>query len=629
DNGVKNEINNNLGRIYCFKKKDYNTGISYLNKSLLLNEKNKDTTQIVITKLNIALAYLDLNKIERGKIYLDFVNKHSLKYLNISNLVTLNMVNGIYNGYIKDYSKADFFFLKAVQLGQKTNNKIDLCSSYLEYSNYLFKKKDFKKAYLYLIKYNKLTKEINNIKSLKRAKIAGINLELDEYKRKVDTVTALNSLQNQNLRKSKILVVLFVIVLVFLLLQMYSLYRSYVLKKRANLALKETNKQLVLAKEKADEASLLKSQFVSTISHELRTPLYGVVGITNFLMEEHKELADSPHMNSLKFSARYLLSLINNLLQINKIEENKIVLEDLTFNIVDEIETIINTLLFIAKNNNNTIEINLDETIPKYLIGDKLRFSQVMINLISNALKFTKDGTVSVYAKMITVEDKKHFIEFKIKDTGIGIAKEDQEIIFEKFIQSGRKDTDYQGTGLGLSIVKRLLELFNSTILIDSTLGEGTTFTFTIAFDSDLQNSNDFINDIEVDLSSSQVFTILVVDDNVINCTVTKKIIEKRNYKCSVVNSGQDAINFLENNSFDAILMDINMPEMNGYEAAKIIRKMGITCPIIALTAYNKEEVIEQAVSAGMDDIIIKPFESNVLFKTINELIFNKVNDID
>lgn len=619
---IKNWINNNLGNIYCFEKKDYKTGISYYTKSLLFNEKNKDTSSIVLTKLNIAWAYFEINQFEKGKTYLEFVNNYSLKYGNSSDLVILNMLNGIYNGYINDYPKAESFFLKAIQLGQKSNNKNDLVFTYQEYSTYLFKTKKFEKAYLYLIKHNELTKEFNNSQNVKRAKLVGLNVELDEYKRKVDTVKAENSLQYENLKKSKIIVFFSIIVMLVLLLQIYFLYKNYRFKKKVNADLILTNAELIQAKEKAIEASVLKSQFVSTISHEMRTPLYGVVGITDMLLEEHKELENSPHLHSLKFSARYLLSLINDVLQLNKIEENRIILEDLTFNILDEINLIVNSLSFIAKNHNNTIEVNLDAKIPEFLIGDKVRFSQILINLISNALKFTQDGKVIIEAKLVKKEGIKYYIEFNIKDTGIGIAQEDLVKIFDKFSQIKRKESDYQGTGLGLPIVSKLLELFNSSITVSSVLGIGTTFTFTIAFDSDFQKINKIINDIEVDISLGQIFTVLVVDDNAINCMVTQKILEKNNYECIVVNSGQKAINVLENNVFDVILMDINMPDMNGFEASKKIRTMGITSPIIALTAFNKEEVIDQALSIGMNDVIIKPFDSNILFKTINQHIY-------
>jgi CheY-like chemotaxis protein len=346
------------------------------------------------------------------------------------------------------------------------------------------------------------------------------------------------------------------------------------------------------------------------------------------LLDEHKELANSPHLSSLKFSARYLLSLVNDILHINKIEENRIVLESLAFNVSDEINMIKNSLSFIAQNNENTITVEIDPAIPEYLIGDKLRLSQILMNLVSNALKFTKKGEVKVSANLVKVEDKSHYIEFLVKDNGIGIAAVDQDKIFEKFVQVGRNENDYQGTGLGLAIVKRLVSLFNSTISLESKVGEGTTFKFTIAFDYDPDKTNEIINSIKVDLTSSQIFRILVVEDNKINQTVTRRIIEKNNCSCAIVNDGFQAIEILEKETFDVVLMDINMPLMNGFETTRKIRLKGIKTPIIALTAFAKDEITEEAISAGMNDIIIKPFEPLKLFKVINDQI-NKARTVD
>jgi CheY-like chemotaxis protein len=339
------------------------------------------------------------------------------------------------------------------------------------------------------------------------------------------------------------------------------------------------------------------------------------------LLDEHKELAGSPHLNSLKFSARYLLSLVNDILQINKIEENRIVLESLTFNILDEINMIKNSLSFIAQNNNNILTVNVDPRIPEYLIGDKLRLAQVLMNLISNALKFTKNGEVNIIINLLKVENKAHFIEFKIKDNGTGIAEADQIKIFDKFVQVGTKENDYQGTGLGLSIVKQLLVLFKSKISLESKIGKGTTFAFTIIFDHDPDKTNEIINNIQVDLRSSQLFKILVVEDNKINQIVTKKTLEKHNCSCFLVDDGYQALEILEKETFDVILMDINMPLMNGFETTRKIRLRGFNVPIIALTAFNKEEITEEALSAGMNDIIVKPFEPVTLFKIISTQI--------
>lgn len=479
----------------------------------------------------------------------------------------------------------------------------------------------YKKAYLNLALYYKNKAEIKGNAKLNPVNIAGINLEIDEYKRKIDEIELKNNFQAQVLEKTKTISILLFVVLLILMLLIYSLYRNYNLKKDKNFELINKNQELLLAKERAEVASKLKSQFVSTITHELRTPLYGVIGITNMILDEHKELSNSPHLKSLKFSAKYLLSLVNDVLQINKIEENRVVLEKMTFNIADEIDFIKNSMSYLAQKHNNSIHVFIDPEIPEYLIGDKLRFSQIIINLVSNALKFTHNGEVTISAKQAAIKDKLHFIEFNIIDTGAGIAEEDQEKIFDKFVQVSRKEIDYQGTGLGLSIVKQLLQLFNSTIYLKSELGKGTTFNFTIAFENDLEKTNSIINNINVDLSSNKVFKILVVDDNKINLLITQKTIEKFNYQCSIALSGQEALELLDTATFDVILMDINMPDMNGFEATRAIRAKGITSPIIALTAFDKEEVTEEAISSGFDDILSKPFDSRQLHRIINEVI--------
>ena len=617
---IKYGINNNLGNIYCFEKKQFQTGISYYKTSLANCAKLADTSKIVLTKLNIAWAFFDIGFYEEGYPYLKFINTYHQKFGNQSTIVALNMLNGMYYAYKEDNKKATTSFLEGIKLGEEGKEKLDLSYTHQEYSKYLFKKGNYKKAYENLVLYDKITVDLFNKERIEKANRAGINLQLDEYKREIEKIENEKDLQTQSLRKSKIIMLLFIVVLTILLMFLFTLYKNNIFKKNINTELSSTNEKLIFAKEKAEEASILKSQFVSTISHELRTPLYGVIGITNMLLDEHKELANSPHLSSLKFSARYLLSLVNDVLQINKIEENRIILENLTFNISDEINMIKNSLTFLAKNNNNSIDVNIDPAIPENLIGDKLRLSQIIINLVGNALKFTKNGEVFIEVNLLKVTNKFHFIEFKIKDNGVGIAIEDQGKIFEKFVQVGRKEDDYQGTGLGLSIVKRLLKLFGSDISLESALGKGTEFKFTIAFESDPNKTKEIINSIQVDLSLNKLLKVLVVEDNKINQIVTEKILKKNNYSCSIVDDGFQAIKVLEEENFDIIFMDINMPLMNGFETSKRIRSAGIKTPIVALTAFDKEEIAEEAISAGINDIIVKPFDSNTLFKCITNL---------
>lgn len=618
---LRKRINNNLGNIYCFEKKQYEKGIKYYEKSLKYSQKLADTNQVFMTRLNIAWAFFDIGLFEKGFPSLEFINKYNKKYGDATNAVAINMLNGMYYGHKGDDNKATSSFLNAIKFGNEGNEKSDLSFSYLEFSKYLLKKGDYKKAYENLARYNIIIDELYNEEKIKKANLVGINLELEEYKREIDRIETEKLAQLQSLNKSKIIVLLFGVVFCFLLLLLYTLFRNNNFKKKANEKLSQTNMELLVAKEKAEEANILKSQFVSTISHELRTPLYGVVGITNMLLDEHKELTNSPHLSSLKFSARYLLSLVNDILQINKIEDNRIILESLTFNVSDEINMVKSSLSFLAKTNDNEVVVNIDPNIPEYLIGDKLRLSQIIMNLVSNALKFTKSGEVRIDVNLLKVEGESHFLEFKIQDNGIGIHLADQEKIFDKFVQVGRKETDYQGTGLGLSIVKQLLGLFDSDVSLESAIGKGTVFKFVIAFDFNPERTTEIINNIQVDMSSTQIVKVLVVEDNRINQVITRKTIEKNNYKCCVVDDGYAALEILEKENFDVILMDINMPLINGFETTRKIRLKGIGIPIVALTAFDKAEITEEALSAGINDIIIKPFDSTKLFKIISILI--------
>jgi signal transduction histidine kinase/CheY-like chemotaxis protein len=620
---------NNIGIAYIFDKKQHLKGIDYCNKSILYSDKIADTSSIMLTKLNLVWAYFDKGQFGKGLPHLKYINKYQSKFGQKFTIPIFQMLNGMYFGSIGDNSKAHFSFKQAILTAKKSNQQSELLNSYYEYSRFLFKIGDYKKAYINLELFKNIDEELYNKEKLDRANFVGANLQLDEYKREIDKIENENKLQEESIRKSRIILVLMYIVLGVLLLLLYSLFRNDRFKKKINAELTLANEALVIAKDNAIEASKLKSQFVSTISHELRTPLYGVVGITNMLLEEHKELADSPHLASLKFSARYLLSLVNDVLQINKIEENRIVLENLTFNISDEISMIKNSLTFLAKNNENELTLEIDPAIPESLIGDKLRFSQILMNLVSNALKFTKKGEVKIIANLTKVEDKSHFIEFQIKDNGPGISESDQVKIFDKFVQVGRNNTDYQGTGLGLSIVKQMLGLFNSTISLESKIGEGSNFIFTIAFDYDPEKTLEIINNIQVDLSEKHAYKVLVVEDNKINQLVTQKIMKKNNYFCTLADDGFQALEILENDIFDIILMDINMPVMNGFETSRKIRNKGITTPIIALTAFTKSEIIEESISVGINDIIIKPFEPVQLFQVINDQIYKAKNQTD
>lgn len=628
NDSLKDWIYNSLGNAYTYHEIDFKKGINYYKQGLLYAKKIKDPIEVFYTQLNISGAYFSINDYKTGLAYLEDAKPEILKSNELEAKISMNSQYGSYYSHLNENAKAELFYNKALDLGKQNKSELidaSICEIYGDFSEHFKKTKNYEKALYYLTLYKNLKEKIYNSERTTNVKITGGEIEADEYKRQIDKIEVEKHEQSKDLKESKLIVLLFVIIFLILLLLVYSLYKNNKFRELSNNELKIANAELKVAKEKAEVASQLKTQFVSTISHELRTPLYGVVGITNIIIDEHKELANSPHLNSLKFSARYLLSLVNDLLQINKIEENKITLEKMIFNLSDEINTIVDSLEFIAIKNNNRLLAEIDTNIPESLIGDKLRLSQIFMNLVSNALKFTQDGEVKIIAKQLRIEGTKHFVKFQVKDTGIGIAVEDQDKIFEKFVQIERKEGDYQGTGLGLSIVQKLTELFDSTIELESEENIGTTFSFIIGFEADDKAKKEIIEKIEVDLSSDTFYRVLVVEDNKINQIVTRKILENNNFKCKILEDGYAAINLLEKESYDIILMDINMPIINGFETTKLIRKKGITTPIIALTAFDKQEIAEEAIASGMNDIIVKPFEPVKLFQIITSLI-NKKN---
>lgn len=620
---VKGWLNNNLGNVYCYRKIDFQKGIKHYKEGLKYSIQHKDEYEIMFSKLNIGSAYFAVEDFSNGIQYFNDVKDYVDKNGDIESKISLNSNFGLYYNSLNNNKKAEEYYLKAVNYCEQ--NDIELIKSnasdvYHDISNFYYKIKDFEKAHYYLLKHDELQDKIYNEERLNDVKVGGLQIEHDEINREIDQIKKEKEIQAEKLQANRVFVILLGVIFFILMLLLLSLIRNNKTKAKANIDLKEANIALLEAKEKAEEASQLKTQFISTISHELRTPLYGVVGITDIILDEHKELKNSPHLKSLKFSANYLLLLVNDILKVYKIEENQVVLEDMVFNIQDELTVIKDSLHFLAIKNNNQIFIEVDNSIPEVLVGDKIRLSQIFINLLSNSLKFTYNGKIIVKAKTLQIVGTKYHIQFQVIDNGIGIAKENQNKVFEKFVQVYRKEDDYQGTGLGLTIVKKLVELFQGTIHLESEEGKGTTITFTLPLDSNISKVNAIINNLAVDVSVLKEYRILVVEDNKINQVVTKRLLENNNFKCDIVDNGYEALDLVDKIHFDAILMDINMPIINGFETSKLIREKGITTPIIAVTAFDKQDIEEKIIEAQIDEVIVKPFEGYKLFTTIKRL---------
>ncbi len=404
-----------------------------------------------------------------------------------------------------------------------------------------------------------------------------------------------------------------------------SLYRNNQIKLKTNDLLQTKNRELQAARDAAVQAMEAKTNFLSTVSHELRTPLYAVTGLTHLLLEENPGAHQKEHLKSLKFSGDYLLNFINDILQINKIDADKLEPLTIELNLKKILTEVIESLQQSAKENNTTISLSYDESIPRHLMSDPLKLSQIFMNLVGNALKFTKNGEVKVIAKLVKKMEEDVTIYFEVKDNGIGISQEQQKHIFDSFEQGSIQiNREYGGTGLGLTIVKSLLGLFDSKIQLQSTVGKGSSFFFELT----LKSKDSVVDDIPFEIAEKEYdlngLHLLVVEDNKINQVITKKMLNKKDVSCDIANNGHEAVELASKNEYDGILMDIHMPGISGVEATIEIRKFDKMTPIIALTAISLDDSLESFYAAGCNDVVTKPFKPEVFYQKIGENILEK-----
>lgn len=402
------------------------------------------------------------------------------------------------------------------------------------------------------------------------------------------------------------------------------IHRYYTGVARDISKLKETQRELLLAKENAEQASKVKSQFLSVMSHEIRTPMNAVIGLAHFLMEENPRPDQLENLKTLQFSAENLMALINDILDFNKIDSGKVELEQVPFDLRNIIHRIVHSHTFQANEKGLKVSCVIDEAIPETLIGDSLRIGQVINNLVSNSIKFTERGFIRISIFREYTEGNQTDIRFVFEDTGIGIPENKRKSIFEAFTQATSSTSrKYGGTGLGLAIVKRLVELFGGDIELSSRKGGGSVFEFTIPLefvDTSKLEADKAVN--QANLRSLEKASILVAEDNTINQILIRKFLTKWNTGNMVITSdGLEALEQFNLGQFDLVLLDLQMPGMDGFGVAQAIRShidpAKQTVPILALTASSYNEVKLEMKQSGMNDFVPKPFTPEILYEKI------------
>ncbi len=648
-----------------FELKKFEDAITVFEKCLKLLSVFPPTNQQAICYYDIGMCYMNLDEYNKAEI---FFNKSQSVYslLKIDAAEPLNLQKAIlyrkrgkndlasklFNQIVAKPDNNDIYKTKAealYQLGmiEREQNRNNLAVNYLnralklnEEDNDLEQKAaialslsetyekllDIKKSHLFLKDHLRIKDSLLQNNSAKLSSDDFMDFKESERIKTIEQMTKESEIQQKTNKFVKLISILGIALISILSLLSLSLYKNNIIRSKSNELLQDKNKELQLAKEKAEKASKARAEFLSTVSHELRTPLNAINGITHLLLEENPKKSQLHYLNSLKFSGNYLLTFINEILEINRIESNNIEIEYIDFNFKQLLIDIQNSMNEIAAKNENRFTLELDERIPETLLGDPTKLSQILINLINNALKFTHQGEVTVSAVLIEKEDSFSRIKISIKDTGIGIPEEKKETIFDSFSQGSIEiNRKYGGTGLGLTIVKKLVDLLGGEISLESEVGVGTVFQVEL----NLANSNKEIKRETEIPYCEQILegkNILVVEDNKINQMVTKKMLENKGMTCKIIDNGEEAIDVLKApHHFDLVLMDVHLPGINGTIATQHIREFDNLTPIIALTAISLNENREMLMSFGMTDVVTKPFEPDSFYRAI-ALCLSKTN---
>ena len=610
-----------LGSCYM-KKENFDSASMYFQRAKSINNILKIPDTAELFNLQKGLIYKSKNKLNSAlSVFktiiakpntLDLLNTKAEALYQIGSIEATKNRNNLALNYLN----------KALQLNSKTQNPEQKSNILLALSSIYEKMLDKNNAYSYLKQHLNLKESITILNNERLGIDDYQKFKATERLKEIAQTNYENKEQEKASKFSKLISILAIALISILSLLSLSLYKNNIIRNQSNLLLKEKNKELEVAKDKAEKASKARSEFLSTVSHELRTPLNAINGITHLLLEENPKKTQMDYLSSLKFSGDYLTKFINEILEINKIESNKFEIEYTSFNLKQLLINIQNSLKELAFINNNNFKLEIDPTIPDYLIGDTTKLSQIVLNLINNALKFTKNGVVTVIANLDSIEDKKATIYFEVTDTGIGIPEDKLLSVFDSFSQGSIEvNRKYGGTGLGLTIVKKLTKILGGQINLKSTVGEGSTFSFHLLFQISAQPSlieaKPKTNYQEKLLNKK----ILLVEDNKINQMISKKMLERKGINCTIIDCGEDAIEIAKNNKFDLILMDVHLPGINGTIATQEIRIFDPTTPIIALTAISLNENRDMLLSFGMNDVITKPFIPEEFYNVIAEYI--------
>ncbi|WP_445719845.1 ATP-binding protein [Flavobacterium sp.] len=609
-----------LGKCYL-KKNNIAYAENYFEKANVVYEKLNFLEAIELINLQKAIIKKEKGRYEEAVIILKGVIDNISDDALLSTKTEAYIQVGEIELILKDYPQAIDFLNLAKQTNEASNNDYKLTKRiYKLLSTTYEKNNNISSSNFYLKKYVSLTDSIGKFNNSNLTENTVDKIQFDKQLKTIEQLDKERKSQQKTLRFSKLISILSIALISILSLLSLSLYKNNKIRTSTNKLLKDKNKELTLEKEKAERASKARADFLSTVSHELRTPLNAINGITYLLLQEKPKVSQLNYLKSLEFSGNYLLNFINDILEINRLESDKVLIEKISFNLTELSENISASFKEFINENNINFHLNIDNSITYNLKGDPTKLSQILINLLNNAIKFSKDGDVWYTIKKKSETENNVTLYFEISDNGIGIPKEKQDAIFDSFSQGSVEiNRTYGGTGLGLSIVKKILEIMGSQIHLKSESRKGSTFSFELEFEKGIRDN--IIIEVNQKVEFLNQKNILLVEDNKINQMITKKMLEKRGITCNIIDNGEDAIEDVKTNIYDLILMDVHLPGINGTEATSEIRKFNNKIPIVALTAISLNENREMLLSYGMNDVITKPFEPEHFYTIVTKYL--------
>ena len=623
--------NSYIAKIYL-QKGDYIKASNYLKEADKAFQKASNRQGIMTTQIEMSGVYLDKYDLDSALIWLDIAENTATEIMNYQGLIDIYSSRGeiwlLKNN--SDLSIKNFKHALSIAEQQNNHQQIYLLNSHL--ANTYKDIGNYRDAFNYQntsVQYKDSVNSNANFKAVVQMEMEynykKEKLKNDLLQEKKDELNKVELAKQETQKK-----LYFAGVLMFLMLSLGLLSRLRYIRKssRALIAQKDEAERLRSVAEteklRATQSEKVKEQFLANMSHEIRTPMNAITGMIDILIRQDHSSSQDKYLHAIQQSSENLLVILNEILDLSKLEAGKMELEKIPFEPVKIIQNVENILHFKAEEKGLKLILKTNKNIPQIVCGDPTHLHQILLNLASNAIKFTHKGRITVEANTNFISDNKVVLQFKVIDTGIGIPKEKLDHVFDVFTQ-GDTDTTrkYGGTGLGLTICKRLAELHHGSISVESEINIGSTFTVEIPYGLMNDKEEKFQEEITIDAHD---LNILLAEDNEFNVIVARDALENSlpGVRVDVAENGEIAVVKVQSNRYDLILMDIQMPEMDGYEATRTIRLMGIekaNIPIIAMTANVMKAEVDRCFEAGMNAYISKPFDRHELLANINKLL--------